>query len=483
MKTLVLVCFLAVVLCAAGVPIAEAEDPASAANVPSADSFVDDFDSLLESQEVTDATAQSEAAALAAAQAELASQAVAATSQAQAEAEAAAAALAAAAAKVAAGTKAAASSNANARRASDQFLHSDPNDQRLPAMVNAVKDAIDSGRKSCSTKAPGGKVRSVRVLSARHQLVSRGDRKYELEVESIDAHGFLQIFIANVRWRHVNDEHLLSVDGKLVAERAQIVSMVPRPCAVGDAATLIATSAQVDDINAQNLPWTAALNSKFRGKTKAEMSNFFGYKPDLKLAQLAADTKSSTLGVVLPEAYDARDTRTHEAACVAFQPQDQGACGSGYVFGSVSPVAARLCMSSQRSINFDLSFQEAMECTNGCEGGFEEDVYTKMYTKPLVPAACEPYSGVYNENQCGVNSCAKTFEVFIEEDSIRRYTGVPAMQEDLLVNGPAPVYFEAFDDFFAYRCVRFRVYGVACMFMHPPNPFSHQQQRWSIHQI
>ena len=461
MKTLVLVCFLGVVLCAAGIPIADAEDPASATNVPSsADSFVDDFDALLESQEVTDATTHMDAlsetaavAALAAAQAGLASQA--AQAQAEAEDQAAAAALAAAPPKTAGDAKAATSAKANAGDA-DQFVHSDPNDQRLPAMADAVKDAIDSGRKSCRTKAPGSTVRSVRVLFARHQFVSRGDREYELEMESIDVHGFVQVFLANVRWRHADDAHVLRVDGKSVLQRAQIVSIVPRPCDVGDAATLLVTSAQVDNINAQKLPWTAALNSKFRGVSLADVSHSMGFTPASNDPILWITGGS---GVALPEAYDARDTRTHEAACVAFQPKDQGRCASCYAFGSTSSLAARLCMSTKRSINFDLSFQEAMECTTGCGTGSVYDVYTKMYTQPLVPAACEPYTSYTNQKSCGVYSCAKPFQVFTQQGSYKHYMGMTAMQENLLVNGPTPVAFDLYDDLFSYGCVRFRVYG------------------------
>ncbi len=474
MKALVLVCFLAVVFYAAGLPIAEEQDLASATNVPSsADSF-DGVDALLESQEVTAATddtdAHSEAgaaAAFAAAQAGLDSQAAAAKAQAQAEAEAASAALAAAAAKAAAGAKAAASAKAKAEDVPDAFVHSDPNDKRLPAIADAVKDAIDSGRKSCSTKAPGGKVRSVRVVFARHQLVSRGDLEYEVEVESIDVHGFEQVFLANVRWRHADDARYVRVDGKTVQERAQIVSMVPSPCAVGDAAILIATSAQVEKINAQKLPWTASVSSKFRGKTLAEMSYLF----NAKLPQLTADTVSSvSLDVALPEAYDARDTRNHEAACVAFQPKDQGQCGSCYAFGATSALAARMCMTSKHSLNFDLSFQETMECVNGCNGGWSKDVYTAMYTKPSVPDQCEPYKPVdipdagIDSNTCGAYSCAKPFQVFTQKDSFKIYTGMSAIQQELLTNGPGVVVFDVFDDFFTYQCVRFRVKSLMIFF-------------------
>jgi len=490
MKALVLVCFLAVVFYAAGLPIAEEQDLASATNVPSsADSF-DGVDALLESQEVTAATddtdAHSEAGAAAAF---AAAQAAAAKAQAQAEAEAASAALAAAAAKAAAGAKAAASAKAKADDVPDEFVHSDPNDKRFPAIADAVKDAIDSGRKSCSTKAPGGKVRSVRVVFARHQLVTRGDLEYEVEVESIDVHGFEQVFLANVRWRHADDARYVRVDGKSVQVRAQIVSMVPSPCAVGDAAILIATSAQAEKINAQNLSWTASVNSKFRGKTLAEMSNFFGYRPDFEFSQLASQTVSSTLNVVLPEAYDARDTRNHEAACVAFQPKDQGDCGSCYAFASMSSLAARLCMNSKRSINLDLSFQEAIECTNGCNGGDAYRVYSAMYTKPAVPNQCEPYKGVgipdsgINSKTCAAYSCAKPFKVFTQKDSFRSYKGMSAIQQELLANGPGLAGFEVFDDFaFDHKCVRFRVYCVACIFI-SSNSLSHQHQRWSIHQI
>ena len=144
----------------------------------------------------------------------------------------------------------------------NQFVRSDSDDARLPAIVDAVRGAIDSGRNSCSNKKKSGdKLMSVRVLSARHQFVSRDDREYEVEVESIDVHGFLQIFIASVRWRHAADALILRVNGSVVEERAQVISVKPHPCDLGDAATLVLTSPHVDHINAQKLPWTAALSS------------------------------------------------------------------------------------------------------------------------------------------------------------------------------------------------------------------------------
>ncbi len=338
----------------------------------------------------------------------------------------------------------------------NQFVRSDSDDARLPAIVDAVRGAIDSGRNSCSNKKKSGdKLMSVRVLSARHQFVSRDDREYEVEVESIDVHGFLQIFIASVRWRHAADALILRVNGSVVEERAQVISVKPHPCDLGDAATLVLTSPHVDHINAQKLPWTAALSSRFRGVSLAEFKHLLGYKPDsAKFTHLAADVLSSTPGVVLPVAFDARDTRTGEAACVAFQPKNQGSCGSCYAFGSTSALAARLCMSSKRAINFDLSFQEVMDCTDGCDGGTAGDVYNTLYTKPTVPSTCDSYSAVYNSKSCGVYSCAKPFQVFAQADSYRVHRGVSAMQQELLVNGPGPVAFVVYDDFAAYRLVR-----------------------------
>jgi C1A family cysteine protease len=351
----------------------------------------------------------------------------------------------------------------------DQFEHSDPNDERLPAIANAVKDAINSGRQSCSGKAQGDKVTSVRVLSARHQFVSREDREYEVEVESIDVHGFSQVFVANVRWRHADDALISRSKGTSVQEKAQMVAMIPGPCDLGDSAELVLTSARVDHINAQNLPWTAALNSRFRGVSLDKFSRMLGYKPEsAKHKSLSADVLSATPGVALPAAYDARDTRAHESPCVAFQPKNQGSCGSCYAFGTTSAFATRLCLSSKRAVNFDLSFQEVMDCNTGCDGGTSSDVYNTMYTKPTVPVTCDSYSAVFDPKSCGVHSCQKPLQVFAEKDSYRVYKGVPAMQEELLVNGPGPVAYTVYDDFAAYRYVRFQ--GARCHF-HCPSSF------------
>jgi cathepsin B len=186
-----------------------------------------------------------------------------------------------------------------------------------------------------------------------------------------------------------------------------------------------------------------------------------GYKPEsAKHKSLFADVLSATPGVVLPAAYDARDTRAHESPCVAFQPKNQGSCGSCYAFGTTSAFATRLCLSSKRAVNFDLSFQEVMDCNTGCNGGTSSDVYNTMYTKPTVPVTCDSYSAVFDPKSCGVHSCQKPLQVFAEKDSYRVYKGVPAMQEELLVNGPGPVAYTVYDDFAAYRYVKFKPHGV-----------------------
>ena len=168
----------------------------------------------------------------------------------------------------------------------DQFEHSDPNDHRLPAIANAVKDAINSGRQSCKGKAHGDEVTSVSVLSARHQFVSREDREYEVEVKSIDVHGFPQVFAANVRWRHADDALILHSKGTSVQEKAQIVAMVPGPCDLGDSAELVLTSARVDHINAHKLPWSDAAHLS-QGRTFFRL-NLRNCTPTLSLDRTSA---------------------------------------------------------------------------------------------------------------------------------------------------------------------------------------------------
>lgn len=101
----------------------------------------------------------------------------------------------------------------------------------------------------------------------------------------------------------------------------------------------------------------------------------------------AASAPTSAALAHVPAGYDARDTRTGETACRAFQALSLGACGACYAFAAAAAVGARVCraLRGRPSVgDVALSPQQLMDCTGGCDGGDELSAYAALAARPAV---------------------------------------------------------------------------------------------------
>jgi hypothetical protein len=253
--------------------------------------------------------------------------------------------------------------------------------------------------------------------------------------------------------------------------------IVPDPC-TND--TLAVTQADVDELNAQGLPWKATLTPAMIGKTARD----FGFTFDPALAAEAARKHRHAGGrpprraleavvvggVALPESYDATDRYAGEYPCKAFAARDQGACGACSYFATTSVFNARLCMNQGRTsaTNILMSPRQISDCvkgvgSEGCgpNGGSDTTTNAQWYTASP-PRGVEEWSLPY---QTRVGSCgtaaAPLSRTFAVEEGVRTIRGAPAMQAELLRNGPMAVSFVVHNSLFAY--------GGAGVYVQPPN--------------
>jgi hypothetical protein len=211
----------------------------------------------------------------------------------------------------------------------------------------------------------------------------------------------------------------------------------PDPC--GDDVLAI-TEDMVDAINAQDLPWKAAMPPAMTGKTLRELGAVLA--PEAVEAPAPAPPARRALlgGVALPESYDARDRRTGEYPCEAFKVRDQGSCGTCTHFAAAAMLAGRLCTQQGRGsgTNVALSPRQTSDCVllvSGCSGGGNAKGNLQWYTATPPRAKeewCLPYQTT--AGTCGAGGCQSSRAFQAKEVRLLSSTG--AMQGELLLNGP-----------------------------------------------
>ncbi|XP_070509110.1 uncharacterized protein [Chironomus tepperi] len=127
--------------------------------------------------------------------------------------------------------------------------------------------------------------------------------------------------------------------------------------------------------------------------------------------------------------------------------QDQGSCGSCYAFAAIGVIESSMCR--YHNICVKLSEQEAMECTNGCRGGWDTSVYD--YTKSHGGCTASLNYGYlgYVQNQCNTHTRSR-----IPYSSTYEYKILPKNAEEirqfLFSYGPLFVAFDVYNNLFSY---------------------------------
>ena len=233
--------------------------------------------------------------------------------------------------------------------------------------------------------------------------------------------------------------------------RFELVSSVPGPCDDGVPEQLAVSATGVEAVNQQKLGWTAVLKQEHEGRRVKDFG--MGDVPLSEEERKAFYVELDTTDFTPPDAYDARDIDAGQVPCKAFNPLDQGSCGSCYAFSSATAFSARLCRFNPSSLgNIVVSPQQFLDCTNGCDGGNAIAVYQSLVAIPNVELWCDPYT--QTKQTCN-SICSIGNKVTGQPGSVRTVggagpNGVLQMQLELIRGGPGVVSFLVTNDFFSY---------------------------------
>jgi len=329
-----------------------------------------------------------------------------------------------------------------------------PSSPGAVAAADAVLEHINDAR---ATECAGmAALANATVLYAKRGESSGGRGEYRLELGVGSADGERLLYTARVAHlpldREVADPEKAGADPENLLGRYAVMRLSPAPCAAGKEAQLAVTETSVRALNVQQLSWRAALRPHHEGRTHADYG--LGYK-DLSPSEMRArKVVLATAGVELPRAFDARDHRDSVEECRAFEPLDQGSCGSCYAFAAATSYSARMCRKTSALWNIVASPQEMLDCTGGCDGGnpltvFERIVGDRGYA---VENWCDPYTEVRSEcgGTCGNGNKFRALANSARSVGDASEDGVKQMQMELMMHGPGAVTFMVYDDLMSY---------------------------------
>jgi len=201
-------------------------------------------------------------------------------------------------------------------------------------------------------------------------------------------------------------------------------------------------------INNQNgLGWKAGRNARFEGVSITEAKQLLGVKiPDSAVSCPKAVEVSVA---ALPTGFDARTQWPNYTHAV----RDQQQCGSCWAFAASEALSDRLAIFSKGKYNLVLSPQDLVSCDTtdeGCGGGWPTNAANYLQNTGIPADTCDPYvSGGGQVPACPSQCQDGSPKTLYKYQSWDYCIGESALMTQL-VNGPLPVAFAVYQDFFAY---------------------------------
>lgn len=133
--------------------------------------------------------------------------------------------------------------------------------------------------------------------------------------------------------------------------------------------------------------------------------------------------------------------------------KSQGNCGGCYAFAAIGVIKSRRAvMYGGHADDYDLSEQDAIECTKGCKGGYEYDVY-RDYSQRF--DGCAAYNYMEFHSYTGIPYyCNAYSRPRVPNTTVKRYVYLDNNEElikEFLVNyGPLYTRFNVYSNFYDY---------------------------------
>jgi cathepsin B len=261
-----------------------------------------------------------------------------------------------------------------------------------------------------------------------------------------------------------------------------------------DRTTPAITQKMVDEINAMQTTWKAAISPRFANATLADVKMMLGTVMPYEEGYIAPEVEKTVFKVsatAIPESFDVR-TNWPQCASVVGRVRDQSNCGSCWAFGSTEAFNDRHCIATGDAKTI-LSPEDTVSCCSGracafsmgCNGGQPSGAWD-WFTKTGVTTgkdwadigkgdSCKPYSmqscahhvdppaGMvscttlpsYKTPQCTSTCGESAYGTSYSADKMKAKSsysvkGVSNMQQELMEKGTLSVAFTVYEDFEAY---------------------------------
>ncbi len=198
----------------------------------------------------------------------------------------------------------------------------------------------------------------------------------------------------------------------------------------------------IDEINTLGI-WTAKRNEIFEGKKFRDVYHLFG----IRLIHKKVINREIILNI--PDSFDSRDGW---GKCI-HPIRNQEHCGSCWAFAATEVLSDRFCINGEDII---LSPQDLLSCDfsdMGCGGGYLENSWDFMCNHGVCTENCWPYSsgqGIVEQCRDTCISSGYKKEYKCNPSSIKTFSSISRVQEDIMNNGPIEAGFEVYQDFMSY---------------------------------
>lgn len=173
------------------------------------------------------------------------------------------------------------------------------------------------------------------------------------------------------------------------------------------------------------------------------------------------DTVNSSIGgrrgrsSILPESFEWPSE-------IVGRVKSQGQCGSCYAFAAIGVIKSRRAvLYGGKADDYDLSEQDAMECTRGCKGGWEYSIY-RDYSQRY--SGCAAYNFIKFHTYSGVAyACNANSRPRVPQTFVKRYVYLEnnenTIKEYLVNYGPLYTRFNVYSNFYDYSKGIYSYYG------------------------
>lgn len=139
---------------------------------------------------------------------------------------------------------------------------------------------------------------------------------------------------------------------------------------------------------------------------------------------------------------------------IAGRVKSQGSCGSCYAFAAIGVIKSRRVLKyGGTAEDYDLSEQDAMECTRGCSGGWEYLIY-RDYSQKY--GGCAAYNYQKLHAYSGVSyTCQAAWRPRVPGTKVENYVYLQSnektIREYLYNYGPLYTRYDVYENFYSYR--------------------------------